>query len=123
MPPKKRSRKKKAQSTKKSEPDGKKTPVEESATVLQIAEFPVDYSQSIMNGVTWDTLGGIPCFTCSNVKRCGVRQPISPVTCSAINSWLDYESLPTKERGLTPPDFWAQNSSGKRDIKLEVTKA
>ena len=123
MPPKKRSRKKKVQSTKKSEPDGKNPPAEESAPVLQIAEFPVDYSQPIMDGVTWDTLGGIPCFTCGNVKRCGVRQPISPVTCSAINSWLDYESLPTTERQLTPPDFWAEKPVDKRDIKLEGTKA
>jgi hypothetical protein len=123
MPPKKRSRKKKAQNAKKNEPDGKNSPAEESAPVLQIAEFPVDYSQSIMDGVTWDTLGGIPCFTCGNVKRCGVRQPISPVTCSAINSWLDYESLPTQERQLTPPNFWAEKPVGKRNLKLEGTKA
>ena len=120
MPPKKRSRNKKAKNAKNSEPDGKNSLAEESAPILQIEALPVDYHPPI-NGVTWDTLGGIPCFTCGNVKRCGVRQPVSPVTCLAINSWLAYESIPPKERQLSPPDFWAEKPD-KRNVKLEGTK-
>ena len=122
MAPKRKARKKKKPKTKKREPDGKNSLAVESEGSLNVEELPSNYTQSIICKVTWDTLGGIPCFTCNNVKRCGIRQPISPVTCHAINAWLEYESIPPKERQLSPPDFWIKIED-KRNIKLEGAAA
>jgi len=38
--------------------------------------------------VTIDSVKGIPCFSCPDIERCGVGQPISPVTCPKLNKYL-----------------------------------
>ncbi len=105
MAPKSKTRKKKKQSTKNSEPDGKNSLTIEAEGALGGETLPSDYNTLIISKINWDTLGGVPCFTCINLKKCGVRQPISPVTCPSINMWLEYENLPPKERQLRPQAF------------------
>ena len=122
MPPKAKSKKKKTKKSNKRETDGKNSLTTKSEEDLQVEDFPTDYTKSLMDDVTWDTLGGIPCFTCSNVKRCGVRQPISPVTCSSINSWLEYESLPPEEQILAVPEFLPKPEP-KSKLKVETQNA
>ena len=118
MAPKGKSRKKKAKRTKKSEPDGKNSLTVNSEATLGLEKLTSTYTNSIINVVVWDTLGGVPCFTCTNVKRCGLRQPVRPVTCQVINAWLEYESLPPAQRLLVPPDFRAIAES-QGNLKLE----
>lgn len=123
MAPKGKSRKKKPSKTKKrgadgkkNEPDGKNSLAVNPEEALGMEKLASDYTHPIINEVEWDTLGGVPCFTCTNVKRCGLRQPISPVTCQAINAWLEYEGLPLAERHLETPDFWAK-AEAPRNLK------
>ncbi|MFQ5818449.1 MAG: hypothetical protein ACE5I5_00425 [Candidatus Heimdallarchaeota archaeon] len=120
MAPKRKTRKKKKQSTKNSEPDGKNSLTVEAEGALGGEKLPSDYNTLIISEINWDTLGGVPCFTCINLKKCGVRQPISPVSCPSINMWLDCENLPLNERQLRPQAF-DPNTNNRRNTKLEST--
>ena len=122
MAPKRKTRKKKRARANKRDPDGKNAVTVKSEGTLSVEKIPRDYTMAITSEATWDTLGGIPCFTCINVKKCGVRQPISPVSCSAINAWLEYESLPPKERQLRTPEFWTETEN-RRNLKPEGTES
>lgn len=105
MAPKRKTRKKKKPRTKNSEPDGKNALTVEAEGAKEGKKFLNDYNIPITSEIAWDTLGGVPCFTCINLKKCGVRQPISPVSCPSINMWLECENLPPKERQIRPQTF------------------
>jgi len=34
------------------------------------------------------TVKGCPCFTCPDLTRCGVGQPINPISCEKLTKWL-----------------------------------
>ncbi|MEA2070701.1 MAG: hypothetical protein U9O98_05360 [Asgard group archaeon] len=36
----------------------------------------------------WDNIGGCPCFTCHELERCDVGNPISSVDCPIFQKWL-----------------------------------
>ena len=36
----------------------------------------------------WDTLQGCPCFSCTEIDKCGASQSISPWTCEKLNIWI-----------------------------------
>ncbi|MHA1608152.1 MAG: helix-turn-helix transcriptional regulator [Candidatus Freyarchaeota archaeon] len=42
--------------------------------------------------VKWNTLGGCPCFTCKQISRCGIGQPISPIRCWKLTEWINMEA-------------------------------
>ncbi|MFQ6124345.1 MAG: hypothetical protein ACE5R6_07030 [Candidatus Heimdallarchaeota archaeon] len=118
MAPKSKTRKKKKQRTKNSEPDGKNSMTVEAEGALGGEKLLSNYNTLITSEITWDTFGGVPCFTCINLKKCGVRQPISPVSCPSINSWLECENIPLKESQLRPQTFDLKTVS-RRNTKLE----
>ena len=43
---------------------------------------------STMKKVQWDNIGGCPCFTCHELDRCDVGNPISSVDCPLFSKWL-----------------------------------
>ncbi|MFX0195424.1 MAG: hypothetical protein ACFFCW_04810 [Candidatus Hodarchaeota archaeon] len=105
MAPKRKTRKKKKPSIKNSEPDGKNALTVGAEGAMEGKTLLINYNTPITSEITWDTLGGVPCFTCINLKKCGVRQPISPVSCPSINMWLECENLPPKESQIRPQTF------------------
>ncbi|RLE48784.1 MAG: hypothetical protein DRJ31_06510, partial [Candidatus Methanomethylicota archaeon] len=42
--------------------------------------------------ISISSIRGIPCFSCLNIHRCGIGQPISPVTCKELNEYLEAEA-------------------------------
>ncbi|NHJ87117.1 MAG: hypothetical protein FK734_16760 [Asgard group archaeon] len=38
--------------------------------------------------IKWDTIGGCPCFTCHELEKCDVGNPISSVDCPLFSKWL-----------------------------------
>ena len=42
--------------------------------------------------VAIESVKGIPCFSCPDIERCGIGQPISPVTCPKLNKYLMEEA-------------------------------
>jgi hypothetical protein len=38
--------------------------------------------------IQWDNLGGCPCFTCGELDRCDIGNPISSVDCPLFSKWL-----------------------------------
>ncbi|MEM1659349.1 MAG: hypothetical protein QXX87_01310 [Candidatus Jordarchaeales archaeon] len=48
-----------------------------------------DFSSVKENGIRWNTLEGCPCFTCSQISRCGAGQQISPNNCWKLTEYID----------------------------------
>jgi len=46
--------------------------------------------------IQWDNIGGCPCFTCYELDKCDVGNPISSVDCPLFTRWLFAE--PQKEK-------------------------
>ncbi|NHK32171.1 MAG: hypothetical protein FK730_12510 [Asgard group archaeon] len=42
--------------------------------------------------IQWDNIGGCPCFTCYELDRCDIGNPISSVDCPLFTKWLFAES-------------------------------
>ncbi len=42
--------------------------------------------------IQWDNIGGCPCFTCYELDRCDIGNPISSVDCPLFTKWLFVES-------------------------------
>ncbi|MHA1503892.1 MAG: hypothetical protein ACTSPT_01725 [Candidatus Heimdallarchaeota archaeon] len=38
--------------------------------------------------IQWDNIGGCPCFTCYELDRCEIGNPISSVDCPLFSKWL-----------------------------------
>ncbi len=38
--------------------------------------------------IQWDNIGGCPCFTCYELDRCDIGNPISSVDCPLFTRWL-----------------------------------
>jgi len=38
--------------------------------------------------IQWDNIGGCPCFTCYELDRCNIGNPISSVDCPLFSKWL-----------------------------------
>ncbi len=38
--------------------------------------------------IQWDNIGGCPCFTCYELDRCDIGNPISSVDCPLFSKWL-----------------------------------
>ncbi|NHJ03194.1 MAG: hypothetical protein EAX90_00050 [Candidatus Heimdallarchaeota archaeon] len=38
--------------------------------------------------IQWDNIGGCPCFTCYELDRCDIGNPISSVDCPLFTKWL-----------------------------------
>lgn len=38
--------------------------------------------------IQWDNLGGCPCFTCHELDKCDIGNPISSVDCPIFSKWL-----------------------------------
>ena len=38
--------------------------------------------------IQWDNIGGCPCFTCYELDKCDVGNPISSVDCPLFTRWL-----------------------------------
>ena len=43
---------------------------------------------STLKKVQWDNIGGCPCFTCHELDRCDVGNPISSIDCPLFSRWL-----------------------------------
>lgn len=48
--------------------------------------------------VKWNTLGGCPCFTCTQISRCGAGQPISPNHCWKLTEYINQCAKETLHR-------------------------
>ena len=48
--------------------------------------------------IQWDNIGGCPCFTCYELDRCEIGNPISSVDCPLFSKWLFKEPQERKER-------------------------
>lgn len=46
--------------------------------------------------IQWDNIGGCPCFTCYELDKCDIGNPISSVDCPLFTRWLFTE--PQKEQ-------------------------
>lgn len=42
--------------------------------------------------IQWDNIGGCPCFTCYELDRCDIGNPISSVDCPLFTKWLFTEA-------------------------------
>jgi hypothetical protein len=42
--------------------------------------------------IQWDNIGGCPCFTCYELDRCDIGNPISSVDCPLFTKWLFAEA-------------------------------
>jgi len=42
--------------------------------------------------VKWDNIGGCPCFTCYELDKCNIGNPISSVDCPLFSKWLFSDS-------------------------------
>ncbi len=42
--------------------------------------------------IKWDNIGGCPCFTCYELDRCNIGNPISSVDCPLFSKWLFSDS-------------------------------
>lgn len=40
------------------------------------------------SNIQWDNIGGCPCFTCPELDRCDIGNPISSVDCPLFTRWL-----------------------------------
>ncbi|MHA1220479.1 MAG: hypothetical protein ACTSQB_01970 [Candidatus Heimdallarchaeota archaeon] len=38
--------------------------------------------------IQWDNIGGCPCFTCYELDRCDIGNPISSIDCPLFSKWL-----------------------------------
>ncbi|MCF2142752.1 MAG: hypothetical protein K9W42_03545 [Candidatus Heimdallarchaeota archaeon] len=49
--------------------------------------------------IQWDNIGGCPCFTCYELDRCDIGNPISSVDCPLFTRWLfaDEEDVEDKD--------------------------
>ena len=45
--------------------------------------------------IRWDDIGGCPCFTCYELEKCDIGNPISSIDCPLFSKWLFAE--PKKE--------------------------
>jgi hypothetical protein len=46
--------------------------------------------------IQWDNLGGCPCFTCYELDKCDIGNPISSVDCPIFTRWLFAEKQDKK---------------------------
>ena len=49
--------------------------------------------------IQWDNIGGCPCFTCYELDRCDIGNPISSIDCPLFTKWLFAEPKETEEKG------------------------
>ncbi|MHA1188574.1 MAG: hypothetical protein ACTSXA_03420 [Candidatus Heimdallarchaeota archaeon] len=47
--------------------------------------------------IQWDNIGGCPCFTCYELDRCEIGNPISSVDCPLFSKWLFKEPKEEKK--------------------------
>ena len=47
--------------------------------------------------IQWDNIGGCPCFTCYELDRCEIGNPISSVDCPLFSKWLFKEPQEEKK--------------------------
>lgn len=38
--------------------------------------------------IQWDNIGGCPCFTCYELDKCDIGNPISSIDCPLFSKWL-----------------------------------
>ncbi|TFF84912.1 hypothetical protein EU523_00920 [Candidatus Heimdallarchaeota archaeon] len=58
---------------------------------LKTAEGPDDLTSFQIEWETkieWDNLDGCPCFTCHELERCDIGNPLSSVDCPLFTRWL-----------------------------------
>ena len=63
------------------------------------------FLQTLMEGkkmtsalkIQWDNIGGCPCFTCHELDRCDIGNPISSVDCPLFSRWLFTEPQTEEE--------------------------
>ena len=48
--------------------------------------------------IQWDNIGGCPCFTCYELDRCNIGNPISSVDCPLFSKWLFAEPDEKEEK-------------------------
>jgi hypothetical protein len=48
--------------------------------------------------IQWDNIGGCPCFTCYELDRCNIGNPISSVDCPLFSKWLFKDPDEEKEK-------------------------
>ncbi len=48
--------------------------------------------------IQWDNIGGCPCFTCYELDRCEIGNPISSVDCPLFSKWLFKEPQEEEEK-------------------------
>jgi hypothetical protein len=47
--------------------------------------------------IKWDNIGGCPCFTCYELDKCNIGNPISSVDCPLFSKWLFSETNEDEE--------------------------
>ena len=47
--------------------------------------------------IKWDNIGGCPCFTCYELDKCDIGNPISSVDCPLFSKWLFAEPKESME--------------------------
>ncbi len=55
-------------------------------------------SMTIAFKIQWDNIGGCPCFTCYELEKCDVGNPISSVDCPLFSRWLFSDSEKEKKK-------------------------
>ncbi|MHA1557582.1 MAG: hypothetical protein ACTSPM_11695 [Candidatus Heimdallarchaeota archaeon] len=53
---------------------------------------------TISLNIQWDNIGGCPCFTCHELDRCDIGNPISSVDCPLFSRWLFTEPQQEEEK-------------------------
>ena len=48
--------------------------------------------------IQWDNIGGCPCFTCYELEKCDIGNPISSVDCPLFTRWLFAEPKKEEEK-------------------------
>ncbi|MBK5114975.1 MAG: hypothetical protein KGD59_05585 [Candidatus Heimdallarchaeota archaeon] len=48
--------------------------------------------------IRWDNIDGCPCFTCYELDRCNIGNPISSVDCPLFSKWLFKDPDEEKEK-------------------------
>lgn len=47
--------------------------------------------------IQWDNIGGCPCFTCYELEKCDIGNPISSVDCPLFTRWLFAKPIEEKD--------------------------
>ena len=55
-------------------------------------------SMTIAFKIQWDNIGGCPCFTCYELDKCDIGNPISSVDCPLFSRWLFSDSEEEKKK-------------------------